>query len=57
MLGGKGRVQSLIAGKPAGTVDVNGYRLYTIRSGEAGRNAILELRFDPGVKAYAFTFG
>ncbi len=57
VLGGKGRVQSLIGGKPAGTIAVNGYRLYTIRSGESVRNAILELRFDPGVKAYAFTFG
>jgi cytochrome c biogenesis protein CcdA/thiol-disulfide isomerase/thioredoxin len=57
VLGGKGRVQSLIGGKPAGTVDVNGYRLYTIRSGKSATNAILELRFDPGVRAYAFTFG
>ena len=57
VLGGKGRVQTLIAGKPAGTVDVNGYRLYTILSGPTARTGILELRFDPGVKAYAFTFG
>ena len=57
MLGGQGHVQSLIGGKPAGTVDVNGYRLYTIRSGKTAENAILELRFDPGVRAYAFTFG
>jgi len=57
VLGGQGHVQSLIAGKPAGTVDVNGYRLYTIRAGDRTEDAILELRFDPGVKAYAFTFG
>jgi len=57
VLGGKGHVQKLVAGTPAGTVDVNGYRLYTILSGPAARNGILELRFDPGVKAYAFTFG
>ena len=57
VLGGQGHVQSLIDGKPAGTVDVNGYRLYTIRSGKTSRNAILELRVDPGVRAYAFTFG
>ncbi len=57
VLGGNGHVQSLIDGKPAGTVDVNGYRLYTIRSGTTAEDAILELRFDPGVKAYAFTFG
>ncbi len=57
VLGGKGHVQSLLDGKPAGTVDVNGYRLYTVRSGDAARNGILELRFDPGVSAYAFTFG
>ena len=36
VLGGQGRVQSLVDGKPAGTVDVNGYRLYTIRSGDDG---------------------
>ena len=57
VLGGKGHVQSLVDGKPAGTVDVNGYRLYTILSGPAARTGILELRFDPGVQAYAFTFG
>ncbi|MGZ4395586.1 MAG: redoxin domain-containing protein [Gaiellaceae bacterium] len=57
VLGGKGHVQSLIDGRPAGTVDVNGYRLYTIASGPTARTGILELRFDPGVRAYAFTFG
>ncbi len=57
VLGGEGHVQALIDGKPAGTTDVNGYRLYTISSGDSIRDGILELRFDPGVKAYAFTFG
>ena len=57
VLGGKGRLQSLIGGKPAGTIDVNGYRLYTIRNEKRAEDAILELRFGPGVKAYAFTFG
>ncbi len=44
-------------GVRTGTVDVTGYRLYTIRGEDAVSNGILELRFDPGVRAYAFTFG
>ena len=38
-------------------VRVDSDRLYTIVSGEKVRDAILELRFSPGVNAYAFTFG
>ena len=33
------------------------YRLYTLRSSPQLANALLELRFTPGVQAYAFTFG
>ena len=57
VLGGRGRIETLVDGRPARTVDVTGYRLYTLRSGAAVENGILELRFDPGVRAYAFTFG
>jgi cytochrome c biogenesis protein CcdA/thiol-disulfide isomerase/thioredoxin len=57
VLGGRGKVGTFVGGRRTGTVDVNGYRLYTIQSGDNVRNGILELRFDPGVRAYAFTFG
>ena len=57
VLGGKGTVQALVDGKPARTVHVNADRLYTVVSGRAARSGLLELRFSPGVNAYAFTFG
>ena len=41
----------------AGTVRVTGDRLYTLLSGARLREGLLELRFSPGVQAYAFTFG
>jgi hypothetical protein len=36
---------------------VNGQRLYTVRSSPNWEQALLELRFSPGVEAYSFTFG
>ena len=57
VLGGKGTVQKLIDGKPAGTIHVNAYRLYTVRASHQVADAILELRFSPGVRGYSFTFG
>jgi cytochrome c biogenesis protein CcdA/thiol-disulfide isomerase/thioredoxin len=56
VLGGRGTVRALIDGKPAGTLHVDAYRLYTVRSG-ALADGLLELRFSPGVRAYSFTFG
>jgi hypothetical protein len=56
VLGGTGTVQVLVDGKPERTVRVDTYRLYTLRSGDY-QDALLELRFSPGVEAYAFTFG
>jgi cytochrome c biogenesis protein CcdA/thiol-disulfide isomerase/thioredoxin len=56
VLGGRGRVDVLVDGKRARRVDVDSYRLYTLRSGPPA-DAQLELRFTPGVQAYAFTFG
>jgi cytochrome c biogenesis protein CcdA/thiol-disulfide isomerase/thioredoxin len=56
VLGGRGTVRVLVDGKPAGTLDVNAYRLYTARSGSLD-DGILELRCSPGVRAYSFTFG
>jgi Thioredoxin like C-terminal domain len=57
VLGGRGTVQALIDGKPAGTIKVDAQRLYTVRSSNRFTNALLELRFSPGVQAYSFTFG
>jgi len=57
VLGGRGRVDVTIDGKPAPEVDVDSYRLYTLRSAGQITDALVELRFTPGVAAYAFTFG
>jgi cytochrome c biogenesis protein CcdA/thiol-disulfide isomerase/thioredoxin len=57
VLGGKGSVRVLVDGRPERTVRVTQDRLYTLVDGTAIRDALLELRFSPGVEAYAFTFG
>ena len=57
VLGGKGTVQALVNGLPERTVRVTADRLYTLVDGTRARDALLELRFSPGVEAYAFTFG
>jgi thiol-disulfide isomerase/thioredoxin len=57
VLGGRGTVRTLVDGAPAKTVKVDSYRLYTLRNAGKAENAQLELRFSPGVQAYAFTFG
>ncbi len=58
VLGGHGRVDVLVDGKPVGTTTVSGEpRLYTLASFPKLRTGLLELRFTPGVSAYAFTFG
>jgi cytochrome c biogenesis protein CcdA/thiol-disulfide isomerase/thioredoxin len=57
VLGGKGRVRVTVAGKPTRDVAVDTYRLYTLRSSKSAKNALMDLRFTPGVQAYAFTFG
>ena len=57
VLGGRGSIRVLLDGRPAGTVRVTADRLYTLVSGAKLREALLELRFSPGVDAYAFTFG
>jgi hypothetical protein len=49
-----------VNGAPAGSVPVSGHRLYELaRTPLAGHGEhnLLELRFSPGVEAYAFTFG
>jgi cytochrome c biogenesis protein CcdA/thiol-disulfide isomerase/thioredoxin len=58
VLGGKGSLQVLVDGKPVRTVEVGGLsRLYTLLSYPNLHQGELELRFAPGVTAYAFTFG
>ena len=57
VLGGKGDVRVLLDGKERRVVRVNGSRLYTLLSSPELREGLLELRFDPGVRGYAFTFG
>jgi cytochrome c biogenesis protein CcdA/thiol-disulfide isomerase/thioredoxin len=57
VLGGRGSVRVLIDGRPVRTVRVNGSRLYTLVEMPSPRNGLLELRFSPGVRGYAFTFG
>ena len=57
VLGGRGSVRALLDGKPAGTTRVQGERLYTLLRLGSTHAGLLELRFTPGVQAYAFTFG
>ena len=57
VLGGRGTVQATVDGRPAKTIHVDAYRLYTVRSSPALEDATLELRFSPGVQGYSFTFG
>ncbi len=57
VLGGRGRMDVLVDGAPAGSVTVAGDRLYTaVHRARAGEH-LLELRLSPGVLAYSFTFG
>jgi cytochrome c biogenesis protein CcdA/thiol-disulfide isomerase/thioredoxin len=57
VLGGRGSVRVLLDGKHERTVRVNGSRLYTLLELPGSRSGLLELRFSPGVRGYAFTFG
>jgi thiol-disulfide isomerase/thioredoxin len=58
VLSGRGRLQVFVGGRPVKTVRVNGLsRLYTLLSYPRLSEGALELRFTPGISAYAFTFG
>jgi cytochrome c biogenesis protein CcdA/thiol-disulfide isomerase/thioredoxin len=57
VMSGKGPVEMLLNGEKRSTVRVNGDRLYTLLRLDESKRAVLELRFAPGVAAYAFTFG
>jgi len=57
VLGGTGRVGVLVNGRRAGSIGVDGPRLYTAVHGPRIREGTLELRAWPGITAYSFTFG
>ena len=57
VLGGRGRMQILVDGAAAGSIRVDGDRLYTAVHRAASGEHLLELRLTPGVQAYSFTFG
>jgi thiol-disulfide isomerase/thioredoxin len=57
VLGGRGSVEVFLDGRKQKTVRADGSRLYTLLRQPRVRVALLELRFSPGVSAYAFTFG
>ncbi len=55
---GQGRLDVIVDGRPLRVVPVSGRpRLYTLARFPHVRRGLLELRFSPGVSAYAFTFG
>ena len=58
MLAGSGQVTALVDGRAVRTVPVSGTpRPYTIARFPKLTRGLLELRFSPGLEAYAFTFG
>ena len=58
VLSGQGRLQVIVGGRPVKTIPVNGLsRLYTLLHYKGLAEGALELRFTPGIAAYAFTFG
>ncbi|MFL5919275.1 MAG: cytochrome c biogenesis protein DipZ [Gaiellaceae bacterium] len=57
VIGGKGRVQVLVDGKSKPTIPITADKLYTVAAQSKQKDTSLELRFSPGVDAYAFTFG
>jgi cytochrome c biogenesis protein CcdA/thiol-disulfide isomerase/thioredoxin len=57
VLGGHGRVNVMVGAEPSKTIDVDADKLYTLRMSGTFADALLHLRFSPGVQAYAFTFG
>jgi cytochrome c biogenesis protein CcdA/thiol-disulfide isomerase/thioredoxin len=58
VLSGHGRMQVIVGGRPVKTIRVNGLsRLYMLLQYRDLAEGALELRFTPGIAAYAFTFG
>jgi cytochrome c biogenesis protein CcdA/thiol-disulfide isomerase/thioredoxin len=58
VLGGRGSVEVFLNGRRHATVEIGGEpRLYTLLELPGLSEGLLELRFAPGLAAYAFTFG
>jgi cytochrome c biogenesis protein CcdA/thiol-disulfide isomerase/thioredoxin len=57
VLGGRGWVDVALNGQPRRRVRVTGDRLYTLLDEPRVGDGRLDLRFTPGLSAYAFTFG
>jgi len=58
VLGGTGALEVLLDGRRRNVIQVGGVpRLYTLLELGRMRRGLLELRFAPGLSAYAFTFG
>jgi hypothetical protein len=57
VLSGRGTVDVLVDGRPTRTVRVSANKLYTLADFGRRADRTLELRFSPGLAAYAFTFG
>jgi cytochrome c biogenesis protein CcdA/thiol-disulfide isomerase/thioredoxin len=57
VLTGTGFVAIKANGKTLPTVRIDGARLYTLAEQKSAAEGVLELRFTPGLAAYAFTFG
>jgi cytochrome c biogenesis protein CcdA/thiol-disulfide isomerase/thioredoxin len=58
VLGGQGRLEIRLDGRPVKNVAVSGEpRLYNLLQLPQVQEGLLELRFTPGLSAYAFTFG
>nr|MDP9491252.1 thioredoxin family protein [Actinomycetota bacterium] len=58
VLGGQGKVEVLLDGRLRRTIDIGGEpRLYNVLLLPRLSEGLLELRFTPGLSAYAFTFG
>jgi cytochrome c biogenesis protein CcdA/thiol-disulfide isomerase/thioredoxin len=57
VLGGHGAVAVTLNGRKLRDVQITGDRLYTLVTQKRARDGLLELRFTPGLSAYAFTFG
>ena len=57
VLGGRGFVDVILNGKALRRVHVTEPQLYTLLDQGKDKDGQLELRFTPGLSAYAFTFG
>ena len=57
VLTGRGSVGVKLNGKAEQRIPITGDRLYTLVSQPRASSGLLELRFTPGLSAYAFTFG